>query len=92
MNLANNKWQVSVWFDPAYAPGNQDDFMDGSTFLNVSDWLPNAGVVTGIDAGNYLTFCESNTDYDNDVDAEDGTRFKSDFGRSLMKNPCPHCR
>jgi hypothetical protein len=34
-------------------------------------------------------FCEGNFDYDHDVDGTDAFNFKTDFGRSLLKNPCP---
>ena len=34
-------------------------------------------------------FCEGNFDYDQDVDGSDAFTFKIDFGRSLLKNPCP---
>jgi hypothetical protein len=34
-------------------------------------------------------FCEGNFDYDQDVDGSDAFTFKMDFGRSLLKNPCP---
>ena len=33
--------------------------------------------------------CEGNFDYDKDVDGTDASVFKSDFGRSQLKNPCP---
>ena len=33
--------------------------------------------------------CEGNFDYDSDVDGTDASVFKSDFGRSGFKNPCP---
>ena len=34
-------------------------------------------------------FCEGNFNYDDDVDGSDAFTFKEDFGRSLLKNPCP---
>jgi hypothetical protein len=34
-------------------------------------------------------FCEGNFDYDSDQDGTDAVVFKSDYGRSLLKNPCP---
>ena len=34
-------------------------------------------------------FCEGNFDYDLDVDGGDAALFKSHFGRSPFKNPCP---
>jgi hypothetical protein len=35
--------------------------------------------------------CEGNFDCDQDVDGTDAAVFKSDFGRSAFKNPCPDC-
>jgi hypothetical protein len=35
--------------------------------------------------------CEGNFDCDLDVDGTDASVFKSDFGRSSLKNPCPDC-
>ncbi len=35
--------------------------------------------------------CEGNFDCDLDVDGSDASVFKSDFGRSSLKNPCPTC-
>lgn len=35
--------------------------------------------------------CEGNFDCDLDVDGSDAFIFKSDFGRSQFKNPCPPC-
>jgi hypothetical protein len=34
-------------------------------------------------------YCLGNFDGDNDVDGSDAITFKADFGRSIMKNPCP---
>ena len=34
-------------------------------------------------------YCLGNFDADNDVDGTDALTFKSDFGRSSMRNPCP---
>jgi hypothetical protein len=36
-----------------------------------------------------VDFCEGNFDYDKDQDGTDAFTFKSDFGRSALKNPCP---
>jgi hypothetical protein len=33
--------------------------------------------------------CVGDFDYDGDCDGTDASRFKQDFGRSLLKNPCP---
>jgi len=35
--------------------------------------------------------CEGNFDCDGDVDGTDAAVFKTDFGRSAFKNPCPDC-
>ncbi len=34
-------------------------------------------------------YCLGNFDGDNDVDGSDAITFKADFGRSIIKNPCP---
>ena len=34
-------------------------------------------------------FCEGNFDYDNNQDGSDAFIFKTDFGRSIISNPCP---
>jgi hypothetical protein len=36
-----------------------------------------------------IDYCEGNFDGDVDVDGTDAAVFKSDFGRSAFKNPCP---
>jgi hypothetical protein len=36
-----------------------------------------------------IDYCEGNFDYDDDQDGSDAFTFKTDFGRSLFKNPCP---
>jgi hypothetical protein len=87
INPATTKWQLSVWTDPTYADG--DDFGDGTTFFNVSDYIPNAGLISSVDAGTNLTFCEGNFDGDRDQDGTDASRYKSDAGRSPLLNPCP---
>jgi hypothetical protein len=35
--------------------------------------------------------CEGDFDCDGDVDGSDANLFKRDFGRSILKNPCPNC-
>jgi hypothetical protein len=93
LNPATTRWQLSVWTDPAYATGNQDDFGDGSAFFNISDWAPNGDgvLVSSIDAGAWNTYCEGNLDGDMDIDGSDASKFKSDFGRTVIFNPCPNC-
>ena len=39
--------------------------------------------------GDVNTFCKGLADYDSDVDGTDAAMFKSHFGRSVFKNPCP---
>jgi len=87
------RWQLSVWTDPAYGTGNQDDFADGTAFLNISDWAPNGDgvLVPTIDCGDSHTYCEGNFDYDQDIDGGDASKFKTDFGRSLLHWPCAKC-
>ena len=90
INPATTRWQLSVWTDPNYVPGaNMDDFADGLTYFNVSDVIPNAGLIPSVDVGDPLTFCEGNFDGDADQDSSDAAKFKTDLGRSGMKNPCP---
>lgn len=36
-----------------------------------------------------VDYCEGDFDNDGDQDGSDASLFKSDFGRSLLKNPCP---
>ena len=36
-----------------------------------------------------IDYCEGNFDYDQDQDGSDAFKFKEDFGRSSMGNPCP---
>lgn len=36
-----------------------------------------------------IDFCEGNFDYDQTVDGSDAFIFKTDFGRSIISNPCP---
>lgn len=38
---------------------------------------------------NAIDYCEGNFDYDRDVDGFDASRFKQDFGRSALLQPCP---
>jgi hypothetical protein len=87
------RWQLSVWTDSAYAPGNEDDFADGSTFFNISDWAPNGDgiLVPSVDVGGAYTYCEGNFDNDMDQDGADASRFKQNFGRSPISFKCPSC-
>ena len=91
LNPATTRWQLSVWTDAAYAPGNEDDFADGTSLFNISDWAPNGDgvLVPSIDPGINNTFCEGNFDNDLDIDGGDASKFKSDFGRaSLCASTC----
>jgi hypothetical protein len=92
LNPATTKWQLSIWTDTDsdYAI-DHDDFGDGLTYFDICDVVPNGdGVLApSVDAGTNLTFCEGNFDFDNDVDGGDASKFKTDFGRSGLKNPCP---
>jgi hypothetical protein len=87
------KWQLSVWTDPAYGTGNQDDFGDGTAFFNISDWVPNGDgvLVLGVDIGNSWTYCDGNFDNDLDIDGADASLLKSDFGRCKLFRVCPSC-
>jgi hypothetical protein len=90
LNPATTKWQLSVWTDPDYGT-DQDDFGDGLTYFDICDVVPNGDgvLVPSVDAGTNLTFCEGNFDFDQDVDGTDASKFKGDFGRTPLKNPCP---
>lgn len=90
-NPANNKWMMSIWHDSAFT--DQDDFADGNTFLNISDWLPNGdlNLVNGMDMADNWTYCEGNFDNDIDVDGADASKFKTDFSRAKFTYPCPSC-
>ena len=91
LDRSNNKWQVSVWYDPVYS--DQDDILSGiypAYTYDLSDWMPNAGTAD-MQAGNDLTYCEGNFDNDQDVDGTDAGLFKSNFGRSEFIDPCPAC-
>ena len=92
--VTNCKWQVSAYYDPAYAAGsNEDDVVDGSglsSVFNISDWAPNGdGVLADALAADGITYCEGNFDQDGDVDGTDASVFKSNFGRGGYTNPCP---
>jgi hypothetical protein len=92
INPATTKWQLSVWTDPNYDTYTiKDDFADGTTYFNISDVVPNGNgnLVSSVDVGTGDTFCEGNFDFDPDVDGQDASKFKSDFGRSKIVRPCP---
>jgi len=94
---ALTQWQVSVWTDPDYALGNEDDIQnDGPPqCFDICDWVPNAGLVNGLDIADKLTYCEGNftggggQTGDSDVDGTDASKFKGDYGRNSGNNPCP---
>ncbi len=89
-NPANNKWTISIWHDQSFA--DQDDFADGTTFLNISDWIPNGtGVMADMQPAGPYTYCEGNFDNDFDQDGLDASRFKQNFGRSPISFKCPGC-
>jgi hypothetical protein len=90
-NIANNKWMMSIWHDSAFA--DQDDFADGTTFLNISDVVPNGDgvLVSSIDSADSYAYCEGNFDNDMDVDGGDASKFKTDFSRGKLSCPCPNC-
>ena len=55
----------------------------GVVIVLVSFFVMSVPVILAQDA------CEGNFDYDQDVDGTDAFVFKEDFGRSMLKNPCP---
>ena len=96
MDPANNKWQVSIWYDDVNYATDKSDISSGvipdQTF-DINDWAPNAGKADTLLSGGAtdLTYCEGNFDGDKDVDGGDAAKFKANFGRSKFKNPCPSC-
>ena len=92
---ANHKWQVSVWYDANYAT-DEDDITTSTgpgpldVAFDVNDWAPDGdGNLADMLSADDLTYCEGNFDQDSDVDGGDAALFKSNFGRSGFKNPCP---
>ena len=51
--------------------------------------LSGGNAIAGCYPDNNNPSCEGNFDYDCDVDGTDAAVFKSHFGRSGFKNPCP---
>jgi hypothetical protein len=99
-NVANVKWQVSAWTDPAFVTTENDFFGDcepggtcgiGNPCAEVSDVVPDAGLADA-SGGDANTYCETNPDGDEDVDGNDLTKFLEDFGRGTYDRPCPNCR
>jgi hypothetical protein len=96
IDSANNKWQVSIWYDPDNYDTDSSDISSGvfpTQTFDINDWAPNTGkadVVLSTGATD-LTYCEGNFDGDKDVDGGDAAKFKANFGRSPFKNPCPAC-
>jgi len=89
------KWQVGIYYDPNYG-ADEDDIatVTGPGPLDidfdVNDWAPDGdGTKADMIAADNLTYCEGNFDQDADVDGGDAALFKSNFGRSGFKNPCP---
>jgi len=91
--VTNNKWQLGIFYDGTNYGVDEDDITSG-TFPNqtfdVCDWIPNGdGNDSPMLAADNLTYCEGNFDQDSDVDGGDAAAFKTNFGRSGFKNPCP---
>jgi hypothetical protein len=93
LDPSTTRWQLSVWTDEDAPTTDNDDFADGTALLNLSDWAPNGDgvLVSMVDAAYYRTYCEGNFDNDPDIDGQDASRFKSDFGRSPLHWICPSC-
>jgi hypothetical protein len=91
INPATTKWQLSVWTDSDADTTDKDDFADGTTYFNISDVVPNGNgnLVSSVDAGTALTFCEGNFDFDEDVDGRDAAQLMTEFHRSKLYRPCP---
>ena len=93
--VTNNKWQVSIWYDANYAT-DRDDITTSTgpgpldVKFDINDWAPDGdGNMADILPPGFRTYCEGNFDQDADVDGGDAALFKSNFGRSSFKNPCP---
>ena len=89
------KWQVGIYYDANYN-ADEDDITTSTgpgaldVKFDVSDWAPDGdGNMASMIAADDLTYCEGNFDQDQDVDGGDAALFKSNFGRSGFKNPCP---
>ena len=99
--FADARWQVAIYYDENYGtdPGfgiDEDDVTTktGAGALDVEfdvcDWAPDGdGNTQAMLVADNLTYCEGNFDQDSDVDGGDAALFKSNFGRSGFKNPCP---
>ncbi len=70
----------------ATCTSNTDCDPNGFCSMNQEDIYPPGGNGVG-DACD----CEGNFDCDGDVDGMDAAKFKEDFGRSSINNPCPAC-
>jgi hypothetical protein len=46
-------------------------------------------LLSGSTVSAQIDYCEGNFDYDNNQDGSDAFIFKTDFGRSIIRNPCP---
>ena len=86
----NCKWGVGLYYDAVYADEDDVATYTGGAKFDVSDWAPNGdNVAYDAEAADAITYCEGNFDQDADVDGTDASTFKSNFGRSNYKNPCP---
>ena len=93
LDPVNNKWQVSIWYDPDNYDTDLSDISSGvfpNQTFDLNDWAPNEGKADMVTSDD-LTYCEGNFDGDKDVDGGDAAKFKINFGRSPFKNPCPGC-
>ena len=95
-DYGDGKWQVSIWYDADAHSTDKDDIATGvypAQTFDINDFAPDAGKADmGVSFGAIdRTYCEGNFDGDKDVDGGNAATFKSNFGRSQYKNPCPAC-
>lgn len=86
----NNKWQISIFYDPVYT--DIDDVTNGGASFQINDFAPDAQFpAAGSKAPTTVQTnpCEGNLDGNTTVDGIDAGKFKTDFGRSKFSNPCP---
>ena len=89
--VSDGTYDAYLHFDPvpvAFPPPNDLRVIDMGIVSGIPIWVAGEKSCEGLDV------CEGNFSpdpTDADVDGSDAALFKSDFGRSSFKNPCPNC-